>query len=117
MNQLTHLLFNYREDWSYVYYLGKLSEKLKYSREKSFAYCDKVIALNPSAVDPFYRMHASRLKLLWSCPHNDKDALKVIFTSSYFSVLLHEITHTHTHTSFLVLCIQMTLRNESKMLQ
>lgn len=81
MNQLTHLLFNNREDWSYVYYLGKLSEKLKYSREKSFAYCDKVIALNPSAVDPFYRMHASRLKLLWSCSHNDKDALRVIFTS------------------------------------
>lgn len=68
-----------RDDWSYVYYLGKLSEKLSYSRETSFAYYDKAITLNPSAVDPFYRLHASRLKLLWSCGQNDKEALKVSF--------------------------------------
>ncbi|CAI9277317.1 unnamed protein product [Lactuca saligna] len=81
-NSMKHFekAFAQKEDWSYVYYLGKLSEKLKYSREKSFAYYDKAIALNPSAVDPFYRMHASRLKLLWSCPHNDKDALKIAAT-------------------------------------
>nr|XP_043628202.1 calcineurin-binding protein 1 [Erigeron canadensis] len=78
-NSMKHFekAFAQKEDWSYVYYLGKLGEKLKHSRETSFAYYDKAIALNPSAVDPFYRMHASRLKLLWSCGRHDTGALKV----------------------------------------
>lgn len=44
--------------------MGKLCEKLGYSYGTSLSYYDKAIALNPSAVDPVYRMHASRLKLL-----------------------------------------------------
>ncbi|KAI3756000.1 hypothetical protein L1987_55812 [Smallanthus sonchifolius] len=84
-NSMKHFekAFAQREDWSYVYYMGKLSEKLKYSRETSFAYYEKAIALNPSAVDPFYRMHASRLKLLQSCGKNDKEALKVAAMHSF----------------------------------
>lgn len=84
-NSMRHFekAFAQKEDWSYVYYMGKLSEKLKYSRETSFAYYEKAIALNPSAVDPFYRMHASRLKLLWSCGHNDKEALKIAAMYSF----------------------------------
>ncbi|KAI7732217.1 hypothetical protein M8C21_006100 [Ambrosia artemisiifolia] len=84
-NSMKHFekAFAQKEDWSYVYYLGKLSEKLKYSRETSFAYYEKAIALNPSAVDPFYRMHASRLKLLRSCSKNDKEALKIAAMHSF----------------------------------
>ncbi|PWA96496.1 tetratricopeptide repeat (TPR)-like superfamily protein [Artemisia annua] len=84
-NSMKHFekAFAHKEDWSYVYYLGKLSEKLSYSRETSFAYYDKAIALNPSAVDPFYRLHASRLKLLWSCGQNDKEALKIAAMYSF----------------------------------
>ncbi|XP_071727295.1 calcineurin-binding protein 1 [Rutidosis leptorrhynchoides] len=78
-NSMKHFeqAFAQKEDWSHVYYLGKLSEKLRYSRQTSFAYYEKAMVLNPSAVDPFYRMHASRLKLLWSCGQNDKEALKI----------------------------------------
>ncbi|KAJ0768780.1 putative tetratricopeptide-like helical domain superfamily, histone transcription regulator 3/CABIN1 [Helianthus annuus] len=84
-NSMKHFekAFAQKEDWSYVYYLGKLSEKLKYSRKTSFAYYEKAIALNPSAVDPFYRMHASRLKLLRSCGKNDKEALKIAALHSF----------------------------------
>ncbi|GJU18335.1 tetratricopeptide repeat-like superfamily protein [Tanacetum coccineum] len=84
-NSMKHFekAFTHKEDWSYVYYLGKLSEKLSYSRETSFAYYDKAIVLNPSAVDPFYRLHASRLKLLWSCGQNDKEALKIAAMYSF----------------------------------
>ncbi|KAK9077678.1 hypothetical protein SSX86_006015 [Deinandra increscens subsp. villosa] len=84
-NSMKHFekAFDQKEDWSYVYYLGKLSEKLKYSHETSFAYYEKAIALNPSAVDPFYRMHASRLKLLRSCGQNDKEGLKIAAMHSF----------------------------------
>lgn len=67
----------YREDWSHAFYLGKLSEKLGCSKDISLSYYAKAIALNPSAVDPFYRMHASRLKLLCSCEKENIEALKV----------------------------------------
>ncbi|KAL8264591.1 hypothetical protein R6Q59_022721 [Mikania micrantha] len=84
-NSMKHFekAFAQKEDWSYAYYLGKLSEKLKYSRQKSFEYYEKAIALNPSAVDPFYRMHASRLKLLRSCGQNDLEALKIAAMHSF----------------------------------
>lgn len=73
--QLT--FFYCREDWSLVFYLGKLCEKLEYSHEMSFSFYDKAISLNQTAVDPFYRLHASRLKLLYTCGKQDKEALKV----------------------------------------
>lgn len=71
------LACNFREDWSHAFYLGKLSEKLGYSHEMSFSFYAKAIALNPSAADSFYRMHASRLKLLCTCRKQDEEALKV----------------------------------------
>lgn len=66
-----------REDWSHAFYVGKLCEKLGYSHDVSFSYYAKAIDLNPSAVDPFYRMHASRLKLLYRCGKQNEEALKV----------------------------------------
>lgn len=70
---------NFREDWSHAFYLGKLCEKLGYSHNTSFSYYAKAMALNPSAVDPFYRMHASRLKLLCTCEKQNEGVLKVFF--------------------------------------
>lgn len=57
--------------------MGKLCEKLGYAPERSLSYYDKAIALNPSAVDPVYRMHASRLKLLCKHGHQNLEYLKV----------------------------------------
>ncbi|KAK2982932.1 hypothetical protein RJ640_006346, partial [Escallonia rubra] len=80
-NSMRHFkaAFAHKEDWSHVFYLGKLCEKLGYSHEMSFSFYDKAIALNQSAVDPFYRMHASRLKLLCTCGKQNEEALKVFF--------------------------------------
>ncbi|KAJ4958761.1 hypothetical protein NE237_025872 [Protea cynaroides] len=70
--------FAHKPEWSHAFYLGKLSEKLGHSHEKSFSYYDKAISLNPSAVDPVYRMHASRLKLLSSCAKQNLEVLQVV---------------------------------------
>ncbi|KAL5558617.1 hypothetical protein UlMin_034828 [Ulmus minor] len=79
-NSMRHFkkAFNHKQDWSHAYYIGKLSEKLGYSSEISLSYYDKAIALNPTAVDPVYRMHASRLKLLFTCGKQNLEALKII---------------------------------------
>lgn len=75
--------FSHKEDWSLVFYLGKLCEKLGYSHEMSFSFYDKAISLNQTAVDPFYRLHASRLKLLCTCGKQDKEALKAVSAYSF----------------------------------
>ncbi|CAK9158814.1 unnamed protein product [Ilex paraguariensis] len=84
-NSMRHFkkAFEYKEDWSHAFYLGKLCEKLGYSHDISFSYYDKAIALNPSAVDPFYRMHASRLKLLYTVGKQNEQALKVVAAYSF----------------------------------
>ncbi|CAM8919693.1 unnamed protein product [Rhodiola kirilowii] len=68
----------HEQDWTHAFYMGKLSEKLGLSHEISFSYYSEAIALNPSAVDPFYRMHASRLKLLAQCGKQNMGSLKVV---------------------------------------
>ncbi|CAK9175443.1 unnamed protein product [Ilex paraguariensis] len=79
----------HREDWSHAFYMGKLYEKLEYSHDISFSYFVKAIALNPLAADPFYRMHASRLKLLYtvvaaySCTQSTKDTVMNMFDRMY----------------------------------
>ncbi|XP_062023853.1 calcineurin-binding protein 1 isoform X1 [Rosa rugosa] len=79
-NSMRHFkkAFAHKQDWSHAYYIGKLCEKLGYSYETSLSYYDKAIALNPTAVDPVYRMHASRLKLLFTCGKQNLEALKVL---------------------------------------
>lgn len=69
--------------------MGKLSEKLGYPHEQSFSYYDKAITLNPSAVDPFYRMHASRLKLLYTSGKQNLEVLKVCCFLSPIFFLVH----------------------------
>lgn len=66
-----------RPEWSHAFYLGKLCEKLGFSCEKACSYYSKAITLNPSAVDPVYRMHASRLKLLFKSGKHDINTLQV----------------------------------------
>ncbi|KAK4412567.1 Calcineurin-binding protein 1 [Sesamum alatum] len=84
-NSMSHFkkAFEHKEDWSHAFYVGKLCEKLGYSYDASFSYYAQAIALNPSAVDPFYRMHASRLKLLYKCGKQNEEALKVVAAHSF----------------------------------
>nr|KYP70140.1 hypothetical protein KK1_009348 [Cajanus cajan] len=72
-----------KQDWLHAFYLGKLSEKLGYSLEIALSYYNKAIALNTCAVDPVYRMHASRLKLLFKCGKQNLEILKVLSANSF----------------------------------
>ncbi|GMI95007.1 Calcineurin Binding protein 1 [Hibiscus trionum] len=92
-NSMRHFkkAFMLKPDWSHAFYIGKLSEKLEYSYETSLSYYDKAISLNPSAVDPFYRMHASRLKLLWNCRKQKLEVLKVLSTYSFSQSLKGDV--------------------------
>ncbi|XP_020257263.1 uncharacterized protein LOC109833848 isoform X2 [Asparagus officinalis] len=67
-NSMKHFekAFALKPEWWHAFYLGKLCEKLEYSPDKAFSYYNNAASLNPSAVDPVYRMHASRLKLLYT---------------------------------------------------
>ncbi|XP_015934967.1 calcineurin-binding protein 1 isoform X2 [Arachis duranensis] len=84
-NSMRHFkrAFMLKQDWLHAFYLGKLSEKLGYSHETALTYYSKAIALNTSAVDPVYRMHASRLKLLMKCGKHNLDILKVLSSHSF----------------------------------
>ncbi|XP_061369574.1 calcineurin-binding protein 1 [Gastrolobium bilobum] len=84
-NSMKHFkkAFALKQDWLHAFYLGKLSEKLGYSHEIALSYYNKAIALNISAVDPVYRMHASRLKLLFKCGKQNLEILKVISANSF----------------------------------
>ncbi|XP_068647535.1 calcineurin-binding protein 1 [Aristolochia californica] len=67
-----------KPDWSHAFYLGKLCEKMRCSKGEAFVYYSKTITMNPSAVDAVYRMHASRLKLLYRGERKNLDILKVV---------------------------------------
>ncbi|KAL2340079.1 hypothetical protein Fmac_008019 [Flemingia macrophylla] len=84
-NSMKHFkkAFTLKQDWLHAFYLGKLSEKLGYSHEIALSYYNKAIALNTSAVDPVYRMHASRLKLLFRCGKQNLEILKVLSANSF----------------------------------
>jgi calcineurin-binding protein cabin-1 len=66
-----------RAQWLHAFYLGKLCEKLEYSPAKAFSYYSVAITLNPTAVDPVYRMHASRMKLLYTRGKHNLDVIQV----------------------------------------
>lgn len=79
-NSLKHFekAFAYKPEWSHPFYLGKLSEKLGHPYEKALSYYSKAASMNPSAVDPVYRIHASRLKLLYTTGRHNSRAIKVV---------------------------------------
>ncbi|KAL3744449.1 hypothetical protein ACJRO7_013676 [Eucalyptus globulus] len=93
-NSMEHFrkAFVNKQDWSHAFYMGKLCEKLGYAPERSLSYYDKAIALNSSAVDPVYRMHASRLKLLCKHGHQNLEYLKVISSYSFNQSTRNEVT-------------------------
>ncbi|PIN24718.1 hypothetical protein CDL12_02541 [Handroanthus impetiginosus] len=94
-NSMSHFkkAFKHKEDWSHAFYVGKLCEKLGHSHDVSFSYYAQAIALNPSAVDPFYRMHASRLKLLYKCGKQNEEALKVVAAHSFSQSTKETVTN------------------------
>ncbi|RDX73277.1 hypothetical protein CR513_47141, partial [Mucuna pruriens] len=93
-NSMKHFkkAFTLKQDWLHAFYLGKLSEKLGYSQEIALSYYNKAIALNTSAVDPVYRMHASRLKLLFKCGKQNLEILKVLSANSFNQSVKEAVT-------------------------
>ncbi|KAG8375629.1 hypothetical protein BUALT_Bualt10G0120200 [Buddleja alternifolia] len=93
-NSMSHFkkALKHKEDWSHAFYMGKLCEKLGYPHDISFSYYAQAIALNPSAVDAFYRMHASRLKLLYKCGKQNEEALKVVAAHSFTESVKETVT-------------------------
>ncbi|QCE16034.1 calcineurin-binding protein 1 isoform X2 [Vigna unguiculata] len=93
-NSMKHFkkAFTLKQDWLHAFYLGKLSEKLGYSNEIAISYYNKAIALNTSAVDPVYRMHASRLKLLFKHGKQNFEILKVLSANSFNQSVKESVT-------------------------
>ncbi|KAF8681835.1 hypothetical protein HU200_045277 [Digitaria exilis] len=84
-NSMKHFekAFEIKAQWLHAFYLGKLCEKLGNSFSKSFSYYNKAIMLNPTAVDPVYRIHASRLKLLYTQGKQNLEAIQVVADYTY----------------------------------
>ncbi|KAG8062156.1 hypothetical protein GUJ93_ZPchr0003g16628, partial [Zizania palustris] len=84
-NSMKHFekAFELKPEWLYAFYLGKLCEKLGHSPTEAFSYYNKAATLNPTAVDPVYRMHASRMKLLYTRGKQNLDAIQVAADYTY----------------------------------
>ncbi|CAN6287211.1 unnamed protein product [Urochloa humidicola] len=84
-NSMKHFekAFEIKEQWLHAFYLGKLCEKLGHSFSKPFSYYNKAMMLNPTAVDPVYRIHASRLKLLYTQGKQNLEAIQVVADYTY----------------------------------
>ncbi|EPS68221.1 hypothetical protein M569_06550, partial [Genlisea aurea] len=94
-NAMSHFktAFQHRKDWSHAFYIGKLCEKLGFLHDVPFSHYAQAIDLNPTAVDAFYRMHASRLKLLSKCGKQNEEALKVVATHSFAQSTKETVTN------------------------
>ncbi|PWZ56789.1 Calcineurin-binding protein cabin-1 [Zea mays] len=84
-NSMKHFekAFEIKEQWLHAFYLGKLCEKLGHSFSKALSYYNKAMMLNPTAVDPVYRIHASRLKLLYTQGKQNLEAIQVVADYTY----------------------------------
>ncbi|OEL37163.1 hypothetical protein BAE44_0001817 [Dichanthelium oligosanthes] len=84
-NSMKHFekAFEIKAQWLHAFYLGKLCEKLGHSFSKPFLYYNKAMMLNPTAVDPVYRIHASRLKLLYTQGKQNLEAIQVVADYTY----------------------------------
>lgn len=82
-----------RPEWSHPFYLGKLSEKLGHPYEKALSYYSKAASMNRSAVDPVYRIHASRLKLLYTIGRHNLRAIEVSLELNYYGQFLINLCH------------------------
>ncbi|XP_039139990.1 calcineurin-binding protein 1 isoform X1 [Dioscorea cayenensis subsp. rotundata] len=79
-NSMKHFerAFALKPDWIHAFYLGKLCEKKGFASERALSYYSKAASLNSSALDPAYRMHASRLKLLYTQGKEDINIIQVV---------------------------------------
>ncbi|CAM6113955.1 unnamed protein product [Calypogeia fissa] len=75
--------FTHRPDWTHLLYIGKLCEKLCRPSEEAFDFYRRAVEMKSSAVDPVYRLHASRLKLLCKSDQEDVKTLQVIALHCY----------------------------------
>ncbi|XP_057818754.2 calcineurin-binding protein 1 isoform X2 [Cryptomeria japonica] len=93
-NSLKHFekAFAYKPEWSHPFYLGKLSEKLGHPYEKALSYYSKAASMNRSAVDPVYRIHASRLKLLYTIGRHNLRAIEVVAGYCYQPATKEKVT-------------------------
>ncbi|WOL15244.1 hypothetical protein Cni_G24025 [Canna indica] len=84
-NSMRHFekAFELKSEWLHAFYLGKLCQKMGQSPAKALSYFNKAASLNPSAVDPVYRMHASRLKLLYTRGKQNLDVLQVVAAHAF----------------------------------
>ncbi|XP_009417134.2 calcineurin-binding protein 1 isoform X1 [Musa acuminata AAA Group] len=84
-NSMKHFekAFALKSEWLHAFYLGKLCEKMGQSPAKALYYFSKAASLNPSAVDPVYRMHASRMKLLYTRGKQSLDIIQVVATHAF----------------------------------
>ncbi|KAL6637625.1 hypothetical protein ACP70R_025197 [Stipagrostis hirtigluma subsp. patula] len=84
-NSMKHFekAFELKPQWLHAFYLGKLCEKLGHSFAKAFSYYNKAVMLNPTAVDPVYRIHASRMKLLYTQGKQNLEAIQVVADYTY----------------------------------
>ncbi|XP_072951059.1 calcineurin-binding protein 1 isoform X2 [Typha angustifolia] len=101
-NSLKHFekAFALKPEWLHAFYIGKLCEKLGHSPAKAFSYYSKAVDLNPSAVDPVYRMHASRLKLLYTKGKENLDVLKIVAAYAFHQSTKDRILSTFGWTSW-----------------
>lgn len=92
-NSFAHfeVAYSFKPHWTHVFYCGKLSEKLEHPQTVSLAYYKKGIDMNPTAVDPLYRLHASRFKLLCGSRHSDKSILQAVGQYCFLSSTLEKV--------------------------
>ncbi|KAG0581073.1 hypothetical protein KC19_4G222800 [Ceratodon purpureus] len=92
-NSFAHfeVALSFKPHWTHVFYCGKLTEKLEHPHAVSLAYYKKGIDMNPTAVDPLYRLHASRFKLLCGSRHSDKSILQVVGQYCFLSSTLEKV--------------------------
>ncbi|XP_020680903.1 calcineurin-binding protein 1 isoform X1 [Dendrobium catenatum] len=100
-NSMKHFekAFALKPDWLPLFYLGKLCEKLGYSHDQAFSFYSKAASLNPSAVDPVYRTHASRLKLLYAHGKRNLSVLQVVAAYAFNQEAKEKILNMFSWTS------------------
>ncbi|BBN01208.1 calcineurin-binding protein cabin-1 [Marchantia polymorpha subsp. ruderalis] len=75
--------YKFKSDWKHLFYMGKLCEKLGRPCDEALGYYKQAVDMKSSAVDPVYRLHASRLKLLCEGDREEIKVLQVIAEHCY----------------------------------
>ncbi|KAJ0982834.1 hypothetical protein J5N97_011089 [Dioscorea zingiberensis] len=101
-----------RPDWIHAFYLGKLCEKMGFASEKALSYYSKAASLNPSAVDPAYRMHASRLKLLYTRGKENINIIQVVTAYAFSQSAKEEIMNMFNWSSQDLLHLASHIKDE-----